>query len=180
MEIEVRNRKRQHILLPRKLPLPSAELHHHLALLHAIQALRVHLLEHLDRLRDARLQLGEGRLVVLHGHGLGLGDAHDEALGGVADALDLVGQRGHVGHEARLEERGFVAGDVRAAFLEEGGEGFEGVDEGGDGDLVEAERHFEGVARASLLVLCGTSDFQWGVVGKSLGKWMQSPLFNIW
>lgn len=143
MEIEVRNRVAQHIAPTGELLFAAPQLHDNLAILHGVHALGVHLLQDLDCLGETGLQLGKGGLVVLHGDGLDLCDAHGAALGCVTEALDLKGQRAHVAYEARLDKRGFTGGCMGQGLLEDGREAFEAVNEARDGYFVEGERHFE-------------------------------------
>ena len=140
VKVKVRQRKRQNVALPREaqLPGPGLDLDLHIQL--AVHAAGFHLLQHLERLCNPGLQVVERCLVVFHRHGFGLGDAHRDALGRVAHALDLVGEGLHVGDEAclgELREGHALFFGIGFGLLENPCCVFKALDEGGDGNIIE-------------------------------------------
>jgi len=118
-----------------------------------IDILWLHSLEELDCLCNSFLELREGGLIVFHGHRGDLGNTYSNTLGGVADALDLEGQRSHVIYKACLDESFGLAADMLICCLQELREGFEAPDEDWNGDFVESDGHVDGRRGDSALYL---------------------------
>lgn len=143
MEEEIGQPKLLHILRPGELPrVPPRRNLNHLVLL-PIRGVGFHLLQNLQRACDPSLEFREGGFRVGEGDGFVVAEADGKAFGGVGGALNLFGERVHVGDEAGGEEvfeGGVDGGGVVDGFGEDGGEGFEGADHDWDGECVEGER----------------------------------------
>lgn len=92
VEVEVGDDVLGDVPLAREAEVAHLALHDDLGVLLAVDNARVHGLEELNRLVDARLQLFKGRLVVLKGRDVLGAEARDGKLGRVGARLDLVRQ----------------------------------------------------------------------------------------
>ena len=91
----------------------------------AVDVLGLEALDELDRLGDARLEIGEGLLLVGVARHLGAGEPRRGSLGEIGYDLHLAGKGKHVGREPPVEHH--LGSDLML-----GGEGFRLVQDGGE------------------------------------------------
>ncbi len=144
MEVEVRQRKRQQVACRRELELSSSRLQDHFGLLLAIHARFLHAFEEVDSFLNSCLQIRERLLVIFHADRLNTGNTHSGTFGGIADSLNLVGQREHVFDKPGLQElfvrNAFLVG-ISFALFEYSGEIIKAAEENRNADLVERNSH---------------------------------------
>ncbi|MCY1380250.1 hypothetical protein D9M69_680520 [compost metagenome] len=112
----------------------------------AVDERAVHAGQELLRLHDARQQVVPGLLFVGKARGRDARDARRAQLRGVARALDLAGQREHVGRQPRIDQRRRVDAlrlRVRKALIEQMSELAESAGENRHGQVVHREGHGE-------------------------------------
>ena len=97
VEVEIREGKLQQIADGRKLELYIWRLDHDLHLLLAVDIFLLHLFEQFNRLRDPLLELLKRAFRIGYCMLRKAAEAGGEPLGAVAGALDLEGERCHVG-----------------------------------------------------------------------------------
>src|ERR1700730_10886840 len=112
-------------------------------LLAAVDLRRLHALQEIDRLLDARMQVGEGFFRIRKTRIVDAAETCCARLGRIARPLDLTRKRQHIRRETRVDEGS--AACVRLALFQDRGKVVERADEVGNGSLVHGNRH-EGLA----------------------------------